>query len=192
MVFASGGQRVNVWGLSVEANTGKVKGPPYRITDGLAPTIHPDLSRDGRRLLFDSERNGRPEIWERDLATGKEAVVVTGRDRVGFGNFLGPTGLIAYTAYYDYNWHGYLFDPSIGESRHVNTSGGLGDFARGERLYLYREDRPLPSFDLIDLSSGKRTPILQGDFRRFRGASGSPSSTARIRWINRASRPTAS
>jgi len=191
-VFASGGQRVNVWGLSVEANTGKVKGPPYRITDGLAPTIHPDLSRDGRKLLFDSERNGRLEIWERDLATGKESVVVTGRDRVGFGNFLGPTGLIAYTAYYDYNWHGYLFDPSIGESRHVNTSGGLGDFARGERLYLYREDRPLPSFDLIDLSSGKRTPILQGDFRRFRGASGSPSSKARIRWINRASRPTAS
>ena len=177
MVFASGGQRVNVWGLSVEANTGKVKGPPYRITDGLAPTIHPDLSRDGRKLLFDSERNGRLEIW--DLATGKEAVVVTGRDRVGFGNFLGPTGLIAYSAYYDYNWHGYLLDPSTGESRQVNTSGGLGDFARGEGLYLYREDRPLPCFDLIDLSSGKRTPILQAEHLPLYLAQFSPDK----RWI---------
>ena len=73
-------------------------------------------------------------------------------------NFVGSTGLIRYGG------NGVnLLDPSTGESRKMDTPGGLGDFARGARLYLWREDRPLPSFDLIDLSSGKRAPILQAE-----------------------------
>ena len=175
MVFASGGQRVNVWGLPVEANTGKVTGPPYRITDGLAPTIHPDLSPDGHKLLFDAERNGKREVWERDLATGKEAVVVTGRDGVSGGKFLGATGLIRYFGGDDTD----VLDPTTGEVRKMNTPGGLGDFARGKKLYLWREDRPLPSFDLLDLSSGKRTPVLQAEHVPLYLAQFSPDE----RWI---------
>jgi len=175
MVFSSGGQRINVWGLPVEANTGKVKGEPYRITDGLAPTIHPDLSRDGSKLLFDTERNGMPEIWQRDLATGKESVVVSGRNGAGRGQFVGDTGLIRYG---DQNGV-HVLDPSTGESRELNSSGGLGDFVRGEKLYLLREDRPLPSFDLVDLASGKRVPILQAEHLPLYLAQFSPDG----RWI---------
>lgn len=73
-------------------------------------------------------------------------------------NFVGSTGLIRY-----YENGGKLLDLSTGESRFMNTPGELGTFARGGRLYLLREHRPLPSFDLIDLSSGKRAPILQAE-----------------------------
>ena len=56
---------------------------------------------------------------------------------------------------------------------------GRSDMARGERLYLLREDRPLPSFDLIDLTSGKRTPILQAEHLPLYLAQFSPDE----RWI---------
>ena len=51
-------QRFDIWGLALDGDTGKVTGPPYRITDTLAPTSTPDLSTDGKRaaLRFFAQR----------------------------------------------------------------------------------------------------------------------------------------
>ena len=50
---------------------------------------------------------------------------------------------------------------------------------RGARPQLWREDRPLPSFDLVDLSSGKRAPVLQAEHLPLYLAQFSPDE----RWV---------
>jgi len=96
IVFSSGRQRCDIWGLPLDAASGKAKGPPYRITDTLAPTANPDISADGRRLIFGSSGNGFTEIWERDLTTGKEWVAATGPEGASYGRLLKSSSGILY------------------------------------------------------------------------------------------------
>jgi len=88
VVFSSGRQRFDIWGIPLDGDSGKAKGPPYRITDTLAPTANPDISADGKRLIFGSSRNGFTEIWEKDLISGKEQVAVTSAEGASYGRLL--------------------------------------------------------------------------------------------------------
>ena len=157
MVFASGGQRLNVWGVPIDGNSGKVRGKPYRITEGVAPTIHPDLSPDGKKLLFDSQRNGYSEVWMRDLATGKEVVVATSPGGAGGGFFLPSSGRIRYWTLKG----NYVLDLVSGESRKIEM--GAGAFDRTEQIALVRHDTPNAAWDALDMKSGKRTRLLQAE-----------------------------
>jgi Tol biopolymer transport system component len=96
LVFSSGRQRFDIWGLPLDAASGQPKGTPYRITDTLAPTANPDISADGRRLIFGSSRNGFTQIWEKDLATGKERVAATGPEGASYGRLLKSSSEILY------------------------------------------------------------------------------------------------
>ena len=96
MVLSSGRQRFDIWGLPLDADSGQAKGPPYRITDTLAPTANPDVSADGRRLIFGCSRNGVTEVWEKDLATGKEWVAATGPEGASYGRLLKSSGNLLY------------------------------------------------------------------------------------------------
>src|SRR5262249_19505350 len=66
MVFASETERANIWGIPLDASSGKITGAPYRITDDLSRIIGVSLSPDARYLLFTSSRNGKPQIWMKD------------------------------------------------------------------------------------------------------------------------------
>jgi Tol biopolymer transport system component len=96
MVFSSGRQRYDIWGLPLDAASGQATGPPYRITDTLAPTANPDISADGRRLIFGCSRNGFTEVWEKDLVSGKEKVAATGAEGASYGRLLKTSGGILY------------------------------------------------------------------------------------------------
>jgi hypothetical protein len=188
MVFASGGQRLNIWGLAVEGNSGRVRGAPYRITEGLVPTIHPRLSPDGRKLLFDSQRNGTQEVWMRDLTTGKEVVAATGRVRANTsrggtygGYFLRSSGRIRYGSAEG----NFILDLSTGESRRLETEGAIGDINRTEETALVRHDTPNPAWDALDLKEGKRTPLLRAEHASIYLAQFSPDG----RWVIFLTRP---
>ena len=178
VVFASGSQRINVFALPIDANTGKVRGAPYRITEGVAlgvaPTIHPRLSPDGRKLLFDSNRNGFSELWLRDLPSGKETVAVTGGAAgAGSGYFLKSSGRLSC-------WKGSarsVIDLSTGESHKI--ADRVDDVDRKEEWGLLRHDTPNPAWDAIDLRSGQRTPLLQAEHLPLYLAQFSPDD----RWI---------
>ena len=77
LAFSSGRERFDIWGVPLDGDTGKVTGAPYRITDTLAPTANPDISKDGSKLLFGSSRNGFTQIWQKDLAMGVARAALT-------------------------------------------------------------------------------------------------------------------
>ncbi len=96
VVFSSGRQRFDIWGIPLDADSGKAKGAPYRITDTLAPTANPDISADGKQLIFGSSRNGYTEVWEKDLVTGKEQIVATSPEGASYGRLLKSGSEILY------------------------------------------------------------------------------------------------
>jgi Tol biopolymer transport system component len=82
--------------VPLDTASGKATGPAYRITDTLAPTANPDISVDGKRLIFGSARDGFTEIWEKDLATGKERVAATSLAGASYGRLLKSSSEILY------------------------------------------------------------------------------------------------
>ena len=62
----------DVWSLPMDAATGKVTGPPQRLTQHPAADLRSSISADGKKLAFHSNRSGNLDIWLKDLTTGKE------------------------------------------------------------------------------------------------------------------------
>jgi len=62
---------INVWSLPVDANMGRINGEWQQITTGISPKLRPNLSRNGKRAVF----NDGQAIALMELGTGKETIV---------------------------------------------------------------------------------------------------------------------
>jgi Tol biopolymer transport system component len=164
MVFASGSEHVNVWAGPLDANAGKVAGAPYRVSASLAWQGHPILSPDGRKLLFDSTRHGLMQMWQSDLTTGKESLMVTQAGSSPTGGFMSASGRIAYRIRNTkrVGFDAYMLDPATGESRKTFPDGYLYSINRAETLGLARTPAgTLGGIDGFDLKAGRRFPLLR-------------------------------
>ena len=72
LVFASLISNIDIWSLPVAANQAKVLGGVQRLNSETALERHPDVSADGKKLAFASNRSGNFDIWLKDLKDGKE------------------------------------------------------------------------------------------------------------------------
>ena len=74
LVFASLNPALNIWSLPLDANTGKVNGTPQQVTSSTFDA-RTSVSMDGRKLVFISTRLGNPDVWLKDLQSGKETAL---------------------------------------------------------------------------------------------------------------------
>ena len=151
VVFAAGRQRFDIWGLPLDGNTGKPTGAPYRITGSLAPTANPDLSADGRKLLFGSARNGYTEVWEKDLSTGRESVAASGAEGATYGRWLKTSGRIVYARPAAAHNDVYLGD------RELAAGARPWDVDTAETTLLLTGQ----GIDALDLRTGQRAPLIR-------------------------------
>lgn len=56
--------------LPVNSETGQVKGEIERVTSSNISNQYPAVSRDGSKLVFTSDRQRNPDVYEKDLRTG--------------------------------------------------------------------------------------------------------------------------
>jgi Tol biopolymer transport system component len=156
LVFSSGRQRFDIWGLPVDTATGKVTGDPARITDTLAPIANPTLSADGTKLLYGSSRNGFAQVWRKDLATGAETVAATGPEGASFG-LLTPSGRILYVQPAAGRNELFLLDPATHQSRQLAVGARPWAVDPKEEVVLLSG----AGIDALDLRSGQRATILR-------------------------------
>lgn len=76
MCYSSLTLNVGIWRLSLDANMGEVKGNLEKLTQALSFHGYPSISDDAAKLAFTSSRAGRWTLRTRDLATGRESVLV--------------------------------------------------------------------------------------------------------------------
>jgi Tol biopolymer transport system component len=105
-----------------------------------AQQSHPILLPDGRKLLFDSMRSGILQIWQRDLTTGKETLIVTQAGSSPTGGFMPTSGRTAYRIRNPKRggFDPYILDPATGESRKIFSDGYIRSINRSETPALAR------------------------------------------------------
>jgi Tol biopolymer transport system component len=74
IAFSNLSSQLNIWGIPIDANRGKVTGELERLTHA-AHDAHTSLSANGRTLVFLSTRAGNPDVWMKDLVSGKETAL---------------------------------------------------------------------------------------------------------------------
>ena len=74
VAFASVSQTLNIWSLNLSANGRSVIGSPSQLTSS-AFDARTSISADGSKLVFISSRLGNPDVWMKDLTSGKESAL---------------------------------------------------------------------------------------------------------------------
>jgi Tol biopolymer transport system component len=72
IVFADVRENYEIWSLPIDADRGLIKGPLQRMTHNAGIDRWPSISRDGRKLVYLSFRSGNPEVWLKELDSGRE------------------------------------------------------------------------------------------------------------------------
>ena len=160
MVFASGTERFDVWGLPLDANNGKALGPLYRITNSTAPAEYPTVSPDGRNVLYATPRNGTSQIWMTDLAKGVESVIAPGPNASLPLWMRGGAG-VAFVQKLNQRSVEYLLDLSTAQTRKVYEGGFFWDVNRASTVALAQaSDSNLNDILAVDLKTGRSSVML--------------------------------
>lgn len=164
--FSSARDSINLWAASLEAEKGRITGAPRRFYASGGPTVRPSLSRDGRWLAFTSDRNGRQDVWLRNMETDSEAPVTANTHR-----FFTPTGVItpdgkwlAYTQYEHAKTVTYLRATQGGEASVLCTDCETPrDWSSDGNRLLYSRSSHNYSIGTVERGTGMRTLLAQSD-----------------------------
>jgi eukaryotic-like serine/threonine-protein kinase len=113
VAFASLINAVNVWSLPIAANNGKVAGGSQQVTSS-AFDARTSVSADGKKLVFTSMRLGTPDVWMKDLESGKETALTASPAREEEAEITADGTRISYV----------VIEGSRGVVYQIPTSGG--------------------------------------------------------------------
>jgi hypothetical protein len=162
IVFAGVARNFDIWSLPVDPNRGKVLGELKQLTHGAAQDHSPSLSRDGRKMAFDSDRTGKAVVWAKDLESGKETMLT---DSSSVSNYpcISPDGSqVAYGILHDL----YLVPLGGGAPRRIQR-GQLCTWAPDGQRIVYGAQAP-GSYnhpDWMDLRTGEAQPLVAPNAR---------------------------
>jgi Tol biopolymer transport system component len=71
IVFSALTSNYDIWSVPLDANRGVITGAPAALVRAASTDDLPDLSADGKKLVFRTDRTGRFEQWITDLETGE-------------------------------------------------------------------------------------------------------------------------
>ena len=80
LAFTARTESTRLWTVPFDAASGKVKGGGQPITSVGMDASLPDVSPDGKKLVFIAQRAGREELWEKSLKEGQEKLLVGADD----------------------------------------------------------------------------------------------------------------
>ena len=168
VTFAAQSVSQNLFGLPIDVNAGQVTGTMRHLRDDNARTGRASLSEDGRLMVFPKYEFASGGVWARDLTTGREwqlaatpvtplnpVVTVDGRwtaytvTKVDQGGNDGPGD-------------GFVVETTSGAPRQVCSNCQLEQWTRdGHFVIVAENDRR--RLDRMDITTGKRVPLLQAD-----------------------------
>jgi Tol biopolymer transport system component/DNA-binding winged helix-turn-helix (wHTH) protein len=76
LAFVSRSERIRIWSFPFDSSTGRVLGDGEPLTSAAVNALAPDLSPDGRRIVYKTEKGAVQEVWEKSLHTGVERTLV--------------------------------------------------------------------------------------------------------------------
>ncbi|MCW5982563.1 MAG: PD40 domain-containing protein [Bryobacteraceae bacterium] len=163
LVFSSVTMRRDIWYLPLRANEGKIAGPLRQMTHDGAENTTPRLSRDGRSIIYVSDRPGQGRIWIRNLATGVDTPApLTGASGREYRAIFSPDGSRVAMCR-DVEGKGDLVVFNLAEGREDKMCGGVNvalDWSVDGKRILYAPAEP-PMVRSIDVESKKITDVVK-------------------------------
>ena len=73
-VFTAGSERYEIWTTGIVPNQGRTVGEPRQLTN-IGYAVTPELSADGRKLVYLAARSREIRLYLRNLDDGKETLL---------------------------------------------------------------------------------------------------------------------
>jgi Tol biopolymer transport system component/DNA-binding winged helix-turn-helix (wHTH) protein len=160
MAFASVTGTLDVWSLSVDADRTERKGDLARLTDDGFAHGYPAVSPDGREVAFSLQRSDHRDIWIQDLDSGqkRELSLPTGPS---FNPNFSPDGTaLAYRTSEGGTSRAFVVSLAAGGTHTIcDDCSDYGWSSDKRRLVLVGQTPARIS--ILDLATGKKTPLLQ-------------------------------
>ena len=181
VAFCSLNYQIDVWSLPVDADSGKPTGDLRRLTNDVADDIRPSISRDGKKLVFLSDRSGNNDVWLKNLESGKETALTTTRMPETRVKISGDGSRVVYNqAVPNQQPTIYVVSAQGGVSKNVCGDCGivLGASSDGNIITYWPGGTPIHLFT-VEVESGRKTEILSHDVAGRYGPVFSPDT----RWL---------
>jgi Tol biopolymer transport system component/DNA-binding winged helix-turn-helix (wHTH) protein len=160
LIFAKIEPKTDLWSLPMDLDRGKPKGALERITQGLASRNRVTLTGDGRLAAFSSDQAGQPNIWIRDLATGKESIVASSPTKQMYPVVSGSGARVAYSAFEKNRRVEYMSAPGGVPEKLCEGCPLASGWSRDEKTLLVVSGIPY-QINALDIASYRQTPILK-------------------------------
>jgi len=175
LVFASLTSNIDVWSLPVEPNEGKPTGEIRRLTNDIADDVHPNLSADGKTLVFRSNRMGNGDVWTMDLETGEQTALTDTPENEAYPVISADGSKVAYRADAIYTKL-----TSGGVAEKVCDDCGVPFHWSSDGTKILHRIGPAPSsIGVFDLTTRESLPVLRHPNYSIFGFQISPDS----RWV---------
>ena len=170
LVFSSLTENGDLWSLPLDANRGTSVGRLEQLTTGNASENCPSISLDGKTLAFVSDRSWNPDIWIKNLDTGKDTRLTATQESEEHPEISSDGTLVAYSSP--------IPPPPMRKIQIVHTAEGVAedvcepcgypwDFMPDGKqvIYVQRPEpgQPGPWSYLVDISSRERTPLIKAE-----------------------------
>jgi Tol biopolymer transport system component len=160
LAFTNVETRTDVWSTPMDLNRGTSKGALERITQGPAVRYYVSASNNGRYIAFNSNQAGRPNIWVRDLASGKESSVASSSFVQRFPVINATGSRIAFSVYEGNKRVVYVSAPGGTPEKLCEGCLRATDWSRDEKTLLVFAGNPY-QINALDLASHQQTTLLK-------------------------------
>ena len=181
LAFSSLAWNEDLWSLPTDTARGTVVGQMRQVTRNAARELYPSLSRDGKQLVFFSDRMGNWDVWRKDLESGREAAVTTNRFDEKWPLITPDGSKVAYVVTENQRAVTYVVGLRGGAAEKGWEDCVLQGWSSDGKRILYAvgaRGRPR-DLVLLDLASGRKTDWVRESGARLHGGSLSPDD----RWI---------
>ena len=168
LVYVRSFEDYNIWRVETSAPGATASSPPVVSISSTRRDDMPQLSPDGRRVAFTSDRSGEWEIWLAD-PDGSNAVQLTsmGARATGYPHWSPDGELIVFHSNLEGQWEVYVIPAAGGKPRNLTSHPAIDafpSFSRDGKWIYFTSNRTGERSDMED--AGIRRGCRPGDKQR--------------------------
>jgi Tol biopolymer transport system component len=159
VVFTAGSERYEIWSTGIVADQGRTVGEPRQLTN-IGYAVMPELSTDGRKLVYLAARSREIRLYLRNLDNGTETLLA-GPAELHKGIFSADASKVAYRERREDKWLTYSIPAAGGVPERIcDDCGQLLQWSRDGTQILHTFENPT-TIRALDTHTGAKSVIVR-------------------------------
>jgi Tol biopolymer transport system component/predicted Ser/Thr protein kinase len=159
LVFTAASDRYEIWSIGLDANQGRTVGEPRQLTN-MGYAAMPEVSADGRKLVYLAARSREMRLYVRNLDDGKETLLA-GPAEIHKAVFSADGAKVAYRERRENKWLTYSIPAAGGVPERIcDDCGQLLHWSRDGAQLLHTFQNPT-TIRALDTRTGAKDVIVR-------------------------------